>query len=264
MSCIDDETLEFRAPTQAIARWETTTGCYWDSLNGIPSSLHGSSVGDKDSFFPNRVIKASNDTCQLHADLLKATESTEEKPASSNEVRNAFEVALKDMEAMKKINDNDQGPRSTERMAVRRMMACYWNNSFPFSIDLVGAVIRQGTFIEKMHHISCLFSPAARFSVTRLLTKYARFIAITRVASSHGRTMVVPMLDVDLAWHTHQLSPAQYFTYTVAEAGRFINHDDKINDVDLPDDFAWNSRQYQQRYEELYSECTCWYCEAIR
>ena len=214
--------------------------------------------------FPNRLIKECDENHRLYTDLLRATPSTDKKAASMAGVRTAFEVALNDMEALRKINDNNQEPRSTERTAVRLMMAYYWNNPSPFSIDLVGAVIRQGTFIEKMHRISWLFSPAARFTVIRLLTKYERFIAISRMASSHGRMMVVPTLDVDLAWHTHQLSPPQYFTYTVAEAGRFINHDDKINDVDLSDAFAWTWRQYQHRYKELYSECTCWYCEAIR
>ena len=37
MSCIDDETFEFRAPTEAIASWETTTGCCWNSLDDAPT-----------------------------------------------------------------------------------------------------------------------------------------------------------------------------------------------------------------------------------
>ena len=37
MSCINDETFEFRAPTEAVARWETTTGCCWNSLNDAPT-----------------------------------------------------------------------------------------------------------------------------------------------------------------------------------------------------------------------------------
>ena len=37
MSCIDDVTFEFRAPTEATARWETATGCCRNSLDDAPT-----------------------------------------------------------------------------------------------------------------------------------------------------------------------------------------------------------------------------------
>jgi hypothetical protein len=47
-----------------------------------------------------------------------------------------------------------------EALAVRRMMSRYWENSSVFAVDLVGAVIRQGSFVDKMHNINWLASPA--------------------------------------------------------------------------------------------------------
>jgi hypothetical protein len=63
-----------------------------------------------------------------------------------------------------------------ERMAVRCMMSRYWENSSPFALDLVGAVIRQGNFVEKMHHIDWLHSPALPSTMRRLIDKYGRFV----------------------------------------------------------------------------------------
>ncbi|CAD0110110.1 unnamed protein product [Aureobasidium uvarum] len=147
-----------------------------------------------------------------------------------------------------------------EGLALRRMMSRYWENSSVFAINLVGAVIRQGDFVEKMHNIDWLHSPALSNTIPRLIRKYSRFIAII----SRYSMMAVPTLDVDLAWHTHQLSPSRYLQYTVAQSRTFIDHDDKVVETKLTDAFAVTSKIYQKLYNEPYSECTCWYCEAVR
>lgn len=45
---------------------------------------------------------------------------------------------------------------------------------------------------------------------------------------------------------------------------RLIDHDDKIDEDKLSTAFEWTSKEYQEIYGEVYSECTCWYCESIR
>ncbi|KAL8808445.1 MAG: hypothetical protein Q9200_004260, partial [Gallowayella weberi] len=45
---------------------------------------------------------------------------------------------------------------------------------------------------------------------------------------------------------------------------RFIDHDDKIPAPTLSTAFEWTSKTYQTMFHEVYSECTCWYCEAVR
>ncbi|KAG9953671.1 hypothetical protein KCU85_g1115, partial [Aureobasidium melanogenum] len=52
--------------------------------------------------------------------------------------------------------------------------------------------------------------------------------------------------------------------YTIAKAKNFIDHDDKVAEAKLTDAFAETSKVYQKLYGEPYSECTCWYCEAVR
>ncbi|KAI7318221.1 hypothetical protein KC315_g10135 [Hortaea werneckii] len=143
-------------------------------------------------------------------------------------------------------------------ITIHRMMSRYEDNPSPFALDLVGAVIRQGSFIEKMHHIDWLHSPALFGTTKRLVTRYDRFVRIM----ADGQNMAVPTLDVDLAWHTHQLSPSGYFTYTVQHCKQFIDHDDKVAETTLDHSFEWTSKRYQELYREQYSECVCWYCEA--
>ena len=148
-----------------------------------------------------------------------------------------------------------------EKVSVRRMMSSYWENSSIFSMDLVGAVIRQGTFVQKMHQIDWLHSPAIRSTMERIIEKYERFFTIISV---HPAQVAVPTLDVDLAWHTHQLSPPSYYTYSVFRTSKLIDHDDKINENKLSTSFEWTSKTYEKMFQTVYSECTCWYCEAIR
>ena len=147
-----------------------------------------------------------------------------------------------------------------ERVGFRKMMSRYWENSSPFALDLVGAVVRQGGFIEKMHNIDWLHSPALPATMTRLILKYERFVGIMEDATN----MAVPTLDVDLAWHTHQLNPPSYFKYVVTKARQFVDHDDKVAEVALNDAFAWTCKTYEKKYGGKYSECTCWYCESVR
>lgn len=122
--------------------------------------------------------------------------------------------------------------------------------------------MRQGVFVEKMHKLDWLHSPAARKTMERLVTKYDRFFAIM---SKYPRNVAVPTLDIDLAWHTHQLSPGAYYAFSVSKFPyRFIDHDDKIDEDALSAHFEWTSRTYQDMFGEVYSKCTCWYCEAVR
>ena len=87
----------------------------------------------------------------------------------------------------------------TVRIYIRRMMSCYWENSSTFSIDLVGAVIRQGSFVEKMNSIDWVHSPAVKSTMERLIAKYLRYF---HILAKHPTKIAVPTLDVDLAWRT--------------------------------------------------------------
>ncbi|KAK9472481.1 uncharacterized protein V1510DRAFT_133363 [Dipodascopsis tothii] len=159
-------------------------------------------------------------------------------------------------------------PRMRKRLAVdkwsiRKMMAYYSATASPFSLDLVGAVIRQSSFVQKMDNIGWIHSPTVQSTISRVIEKYSTFMAI--IGENRGK-MAVPTLDVDLVWHTHQLQPLRYFTFSVVRTnGTFVDHDDKVGEAKLSDAFQWTCKQYEKLTNGgVYSECTCWYCEALR
>lgn len=179
----------------------------------------------------------------------------EEVLGSVSSLRIIFE-GTHDIKSMRKTE-----PAPVSKICLRKMMNRYWENFSPFAIDLCGAVMRQGIFSEKMQKIDWLHSPAAYETMGRLCKKYERFLFIMAI---HPEKTAVPTLDVDLAWHTHQLSSSAYYEYTTKLMGVYVRHDDKIDETKLGDGFEWMSRVYQEKYQEVYSECTCWYCEAVR
>ncbi|KAJ5888188.1 hypothetical protein N7495_008229 [Penicillium taxi] len=161
------------------------------------------------------------------------------------------------------------GPKSLKnplkgdnKVYFQRTMTHYWENFSLFGLDLVGAVIRQGTFVQKMDNIDWLHAPTVMETAQRLISKYTVFMNI--MISNRGE-MAVPTLDIDLAWHTHQLMPQRYYRHTTSKSGYFINHDDKIEETQLSKAFEWTSKMYRRATNgEVYSACTCWYCEAVR
>lgn len=171
------------------------------------------------------------------------------------------EVIADDHDYMRRVRESDSYQMTrVERAGYRKMMSHYWGNPSPFAVDLVGVVVRQGIFVEKMHDIDWLHSPALPATMTRLLLKYERFILL----NNDPNLMAVPTLDVDLAWHTHQLNPASYRRYVMKKIHHFLDHDDQVTETDLNDAFARTSKMYEKKYGGKYSECTCWYCEAVR
>ncbi|KAH6605065.1 hypothetical protein Trco_006772, partial [Trichoderma cornu-damae] len=213
--------------------------------------------------FPNRMIQ--HELRIKIVDLIGPKSSGSRPPTIAN-VRDLVEKTLANGQTVRRIdgvtNRTGRYPVQREaRIATRKMMSRYWENFSPFALDLCGAVMRQGVFIDKMVKLDWLHSPSAKATMSRLVTKYGRFVALMK---KHPQRMVVPTLDVDLAWHTHQLTPNDYYAYTVKTTGKFIDHDDKIEENKLSEAFEWTTKIYQESYGEVYSECTCWYCETIR
>ena len=206
--------------------------------------------------FPNRMIRL--DLYEHILDLFKS----HEKPTMET-VKDHVEKFLGSRTRIARANLSGHYGRSfrpsvRSYVCIRKMMARYWENFSIFGLDLCGAVMRQGVFIEKMVNLDWLHSPSARNTMERLRVKYGRFATIM---GDYPTQVAVPTLDVDLAWHTHQLNPPAYYAYMVGKTDKFIDHDDKIEEGKLSDAFGWTSKVYQDRYHAVYSECTCWYCE---
>ncbi|KAI9847712.1 MAG: hypothetical protein M1837_001960 [Sclerophora amabilis] len=208
--------------------------------------------------FPNRLLRAG-----LKDEVIKLGDRCGNRSASIHDIVDAVSAAILDKKMVRNANDHLLNSKiiRKEKIAIRKMFAHYWDNSSPFGIDLVGAVIRQGSFVEKMDSIDWIHSPAVKSTMRHLTQKYERFFEIMK---QHPGRVVVPTLDVDLAWHTHQLSPRAYYDYSIETTKIFIDHDDKIDENALSDSFDWTTKQYQKMFGEVYSSCMCWYCEAVR
>ena len=226
---------------------------------GGPDGPTQSEASSHSNTFPNRLISMG-----LRSKILELTNPNYYQLPDMNDVRNLIEDGIKDKNLVKHVNGKSGVQtgylKSQERLAIRKMMSRYWENSSVFALELGGAVIRQSVFVDKMYGLDWLHSPAAKETMKRLLLKYQRFIQIMATYPLH---VAVPTLDVDLGWHTHQLSPRPYYNYTMAKCKKFIDHDDKMAEDQLNEGFEWTSKTYQKLFQDVYSECTCWYCEGV-
>ncbi|KAK6359961.1 hypothetical protein TWF696_001084 [Orbilia brochopaga] len=125
---------------------------------------------------------------------------------------------------------------------------------------LVDAVQRQSLFVDKMEKQLWIRSPALRGTLERAITRYRRFLQLFKF---YPGKMLVPTLDIDLVWHTHQLSPFLYQAGTTKYARRIIDHNDKLGRPTLDDGFTRTKELYRIRFGQEYNVCTCWDCEAL-
>jgi len=131
-------------------------------------------------------------------------------------------------------------------------------------ISLTAAVIRQETFVDKMHHFLWLRSPTlSTGTLPRAREKYTNFF---RLFSLFPGEIMVPTLDLDLFWHTHQLTPARYYYFCLqpSAAGRFIDHNDKLPTGVLDNGFERTGERYRDTFGLDYGGCFCWACEIER
>jgi hypothetical protein len=192
---------------------------------------------------------------RIHADLYKRNQKIE----------------VLDMKSELANSDMFETTKGRGRATLRRMMSRYWGgNSSIFAMDLVGAVIRQGTFVQKMYKLDWLHSHSPT-DLPQLMERFiAKYNVFWKIIVDNPSKMVVPTLDVDLVWHTHQLAVKKYYTHSIGTTKlkkpvRFIDHNDKIDEGRLSDSFAWTVKQYRKATGgQVYSECLCWYCQVTR
>ena len=123
---------------------------------------------------------------------------------------------------------------------------------------IVEAVQRQEAFVQKMHAQLWIGSPALEGTLQRAIKRYLNFVKLFKL---YPKTVLVPTLDIDLVWHTHQCSPAQYQASMIQRTGRFINHDDKIGQPVLSGGMETTKKLFRIRFGQEYLVCHCWDCE---
>lgn len=78
--------------------------------------------------------------------------------------------------------------------------------------------------------------------------RYVKFMNLMRIQGN----MIVPTLDIDLVWHTHQLSSKVYEEWCIMSIGRAINHDDTIDAPELTNGLDHTKQLWAQAYQEDY------------
>ncbi|KND89965.1 Glycine-rich domain-containing protein 2 [Tolypocladium ophioglossoides CBS 100239] len=130
----------------------------------------------------------------------------------------------------------------------------------PLATALRDAVARQADFVDKMNAHMWIRSPALEGTLRRAVDRYARFLELLRLRPD---TTIVPTLDIDLVWHTHQCGAAAYARAMRALVGHFVNHDDTIVKERLGTGFDASQRLFQVHFGRQYRVCGCWDCEAL-
>ncbi|KAI9779637.1 MAG: hypothetical protein M1839_007302 [Geoglossum umbratile] len=153
---------------------------------------------------------------------------------------------------------NTQGLSTDDTAFIRIFSATLAN--FPDYIQLAAAVERQASFVQKMDAQLWIRSPALCGTLRRAQDRYNKFLKLFKL---YPGTMLVPTLDIDLVWHTHQLSPKRYIDATVDIAGRFLDHDDKLGKGTLDEGMEKTKNLFRVRFGKEYAVCNCWDCEAL-
>eukprot|EP01113_Clastostelium_recurvatum_P033306 TRINITY_DN4389_c0_g1_i1.p1 TRINITY_DN4389_c0_g1~~TRINITY_DN4389_c0_g1_i1.p1 ORF type:complete len:355 (-),score=84.39 TRINITY_DN4389_c0_g1_i1:62-1126(-) len=118
--------------------------------------------------------------------------------------------------------------------------------SFQPSIDLNPAVMRQLSFLKR----SEIFSTAKPIMYLRLRLQYARFLLLMR---EYGKKhTLVPTLGIDLMWHAHMITPECYEADCKRIVGRFVNHDDSIDEKSLAASLEVTSQLWNKHHNSEY------------
>ncbi|KAL0950339.1 hypothetical protein HGRIS_010309 [Hohenbuehelia grisea] len=139
----------------------------------------------------------------------------------------------------------------------RHILSAYSNNRI-FSVDLVGAVLRQGSFTKKMHDLQWtkpgyFSSSVDAIALQHAIARYHAFMDLMVVPGA----FLVPTLDIDLAWHTHQLMATAYGKDCKDVMRKFIDHDDKISEDNLATAYDITCKAWKERFGQAYSHCGC-------
>jgi Glycine-rich domain-containing protein-like len=130
----------------------------------------------------------------------------------------------------------------------------YTNKSFqfapppPFSLDLVEAAKRQILFARKITSIYPT-DPVPIALLEDSQQRYAKFMNLIRISAVYAP---VPALDIDLFWHTHQLSSSNYIPWCRHHIGRIVNHDDTVETGNIASGLDQTKEAWEQAYNEDY------------
>lgn len=124
-------------------------GTLLDHKAGLPYTHECSSVSMEDLTYPNRLLKY-----HIRNELLELIKPNSSVPVTMETVRGKIEyILLIDKDKLSEGGVAELKLTPGGRVAIRKVMSHYWGNSSVFSLELGGAVMRQGVFTEKMQKV---------------------------------------------------------------------------------------------------------------
>ncbi|KAJ2985486.1 hypothetical protein NUW58_g5505 [Xylaria curta] len=253
----------FRSFEQRELKYLSTISFPWEQIHAAIDA-----DSSKWSFKQSEADQAwFRDNCGLHPNFLEYL-TKEQKSEHVSQYLTNYGKSLDsdgghelDLESVSELSssdsDSDPDPPELKFLDVCRIAA----GGDDTIENLVDAVKRQSAFVDKMDKQLWIRSPAVEGTLSRAIIRYERFLKLFKL---YPRTMLVPTLDIDLAWHTHQCSPARYEAETAEIAGRFVDHNDKLGTATLDPAFEKTKALYRIRFADDYQTCVCWDCEALR
>ncbi|KZT50992.1 hypothetical protein CALCODRAFT_461001 [Calocera cornea HHB12733] len=150
-----------------------------------------------------------------------------------------------------RLVDNTPSPQRWGRVLS------HYTHAGIFSMDLIGATLRQSGFIKEMVDLGWTRAGTFATDKTILARSIARYHAWLDLFASNPNLTPVPTLDIDLIWHTNMLYADRYRADTYKLLGRIPDHDDKVEETALADAFDETARAWRSRFGVPYSLCGC-------
>ncbi|KIM24558.1 hypothetical protein M408DRAFT_27025, partial [Serendipita vermifera MAFF 305830] len=144
-------------------------------------------------------------------------------------------------------------PNRSPLPRIKRISVAYSHDGLA-SLDLVGAILRQGAFVEKMVHLG--WTQPGRFDLHQnlapLVRSIARYHAFLELMHYCPATFLVPTLDIDLAWHSHQLKGEAYRNDTLYYIGRTPDHEDSVESSVISKGYDNTAKSVEKRFGVPY------------
>ncbi|ORY33363.1 hypothetical protein BCR39DRAFT_557051 [Naematelia encephala] len=122
-------------------------------------------------------------------------------------------------------------------------------------VDIAEAVSRQSKFVQDMSRIGWLDlnrwdNQTGIRDLQRGIVRYHAWLDLMH--STKCKHFLVPTLDIDLAWHTHQLHGKRYKHDTQELLGTFLDHNDHEGEIVLGDGLERTGRLWKNKYGYEY------------
>ncbi|KAK0491655.1 hypothetical protein IW261DRAFT_101854 [Armillaria novae-zelandiae] len=168
------------------------------------------------------------------------------------DIQEAVEYNMEKLKQHMGVHMKDGGSK-----LLNKIVSAYTDDKI-FSLDLVGAVLRQGSFTAKMRKFGWsepdfFARPGDEVALKHCIMRYHAFLNLMLIKP---KDFFVPTLDIDLAWHTHQLLPS-YNNDCISYLRRTIDHDDNVKENLLSSAFDKTCLAWKKLYNIRYTPCGC-------